>query len=206
MIAIHVSGTGGSGKSTLVRRVMELYPIKQELLRDGRKRPIGYALSRFRDDIDELYVPGHYETACGGCDTIKTVDEVYSLIASEDGGAHMRAVMFEGIMVQDDVTRAVALDKHLKDTDPGDTGMGPLKAVRPRLYVIRLNTPVETCLERIRGRRAAAGNEKPLSEKNTRGRYESQLRRCQRLKDAGVAVEVLDGEAAFARCRELLGV
>lgn len=200
MIAINISGTGGSGKSTLARRVMELYPVPDPTMVEGRKRRMGTRLFTSIEEPARLYVPGHYDTACGGCDTIKTVDEVYRQVREQlEKGT---SVLFEGIMVQDDVTRAVALDKLLKQRRDG----GETYRDGGQLYVIRLSTPVETCLERIRGRRAAAGNEKPLSEKNTRGRYESQLRRCQRLKDAGVAVEVLDCEAAFNRIRELLSI
>lgn len=188
--AVNIRGTGGSGKSTLVRRVMELYASKAPVYRDGRRQPIYYQLTGGRNN---LLVPGHYETACGGCDTIKTVDEVYALIDSTSSD-----VLYEGIIAQDDVTRAVAFSKRV-GVDGGS------------LVVIRLNTPIEVCLDRIRGRRAEAAKAKgkdpePLNEKNTRGRYESQLRICSRLKDAGVSVEALSCEDAFVRVRELLGV
>lgn len=191
-IAVNIRGTGGSGKSTLVKRIMELYPAYQmPVIVPGRKRPERYILRQTPDAARALIIPGHYETACGGCDTIKTVDQVYDMVRSSLTGGD--DVLYEGIMVQDDVTRAVALDKELK-------------AQGGQLHVIRLTTKVEDCLAAIRDRRAARGEEKPLNEKNTRQRYERVLRSCDRLRHAGVAVEALDREAAFARVRELLGV
>ena len=183
-IAINIRGTGGSGKSTVVKRIMELYGAhRRPEFVDGRKRPIRYQLGGLPAP---LVVLGHYETACGGCDTIKTVDQVYQEVR---GALEINChVLYEGIMCQDDVRRAVELSKEHK------------------LHVIRLSTPIEECLAGIRARREARGEEKPLNEKNTRGRYESVIRTCARLVAQGVSVEVLDRETAFVRVRELLGV
>lgn len=201
MIAVNIRGTGGSGKSTLVKNIMALYPVPDPSMVEGRKRRMGTRLFRDIEKPAELYVPGHYDTACGGCDTIKTVDDVYHQVREQlEKGTN---VLYEGIMVQDDVRRAVELDKWLRTKPAFVDGYS---SHEPRLNVILLSTPVEECLAAIRGRRAAAGNEKPLSEKNTRGRYESCLRTYARLKDAGVAVERLSRDDAFNRVRELLGV
>lgn len=197
-IAINIRGTGGSGKSTVVKRIMERYPTHRDVNMEGRKQPL--FTQHFKSDpalgtVDALTVPGHYNTACGGCDTIKTPDQVYDIVnrAVRNGNN----VLYEGIMVMDDVTRAVALDKSLKDASGEGSG---------QLYVIWLNTPIETCLAAIRDRRAARGDERPFSEKNTRQRYDRCLGGLRRLDQAGVRVERLDREAAFLRVRELLGV
>jgi len=71
MCVIQIRGTSGSGKSTLVRQVMGLYYEKQPLFKRGRKQPIGYILTH--PDTPSLFVPGHYESACGGLDTISKV-------------------------------------------------------------------------------------------------------------------------------------
>ena len=203
-IAINIRGTGGSGKSTLVKKVMGLYTKRHNYMVPGRRRPMGYILDRKWGDkptvLGEaglLFVPGHYETACGGCDTIKTPDEVYRLV--NEYTMAETPVLYEGIMIMDDVTRAVALNRHLIEA-------GKYRISVDGLYVIALTTPIEECLAGIRERRAARGEEKPLNEKNTRQRHERMLRGLQRLKEAGVAVERLDREAAFIRIKELLGV
>lgn len=203
-IAINIRGTGGSGKSTLVKRIMELYPYKGPVVIPSvRRQPLGYlcgddpytdAVARGEVEATppKLWVPGHYETACGGCDTIKTVDEVYRMLA--DGLEKGRNVLYEGIMVMDDVRRAVELDQRIKRGQPGG------------LYVIALTTPIEECLAAIQGRRDARGEVKPLNPKNTTDRARRLLGSLRRLEAAGVAVERLDREAAFLRVRELLEV
>jgi ABC-type dipeptide/oligopeptide/nickel transport system ATPase subunit len=196
---INLRGTGGSGKSTVVRRVVDLYQNHEKCGAPGRRQP--YYTQHWNKSIVRgvLRVPGHYETACGGCDTIKTVDEVYGLVMG--GVEHTHDVLYEGIMVQDDLRRAFDLDTRLK-AQPWREMWNP--DTLPGLHVICLTTPLEVCLDAIRTRRLARGDERPLDPKNTTGRYHSQLRMQQRLRDAGVQVEALDREAAFLRCCALL--
>ena len=196
-IAINIRGTGGSGKSTLVKKVMELYHNRAHITIPGRKRP--YFTALWHDGGGPgLIVPGHYETACGGCDTIKTVDEVYKIVRTATLGSdptveRSHHALSEGIMGMDDVTRAVQLHQDL-EKEGG------------KLVVISLTTPVDECLRRIRQRRAEGGNEKPLNEKNTRDRAARQEKILHRLKQAGVPPEKLSCEDAYARIRQLLEV
>lgn len=210
-IAINIRGTGGSGKSTLAKRLMALYPAHANIMEAGRKKPMatvhwvahlnggpsaqpGVTVgkgNRVTGTPRGLLVPGHYETACGGCDTVKTVDKVYELVRATTLGDGNNA-LYEGIMVQDDVTRAVAFDQELKK-------------VGGRLIVLSLNTDIEVCLSSIRERRAVAGNEKPLNEKNTRSRDKSQENSRHRLKQAGVQVLRLGREDGYQECARLLG-
>lgn len=185
MVAINIRGTSGSGKSTLVRRVMDLYPKTEKTYQEKRRQPICVKLTRWGEQTG-LYVPGHYETACGGCDTVKTVDQVYEMVRGAlDHGWH---VLYEGIMVMDDVNRAVTLARDHE------------------LVVIGLTTPVEECLAAVRQRRLDRGDDRPLSEKNTRDRAVRCERGLVRLRSAGVQVEMHDRQGAFERVRELLGV
>jgi hypothetical protein len=186
---INLRGTNGSGKSTVVTRIMEIYGVSVPIFIDGRKRPLGYVVSP-RGSLGQyapfLYVPGHYEIACGGCDTLKTVDQVYELVyQARERGQH---VMYEGIMVSDDVRRAVELSKIAE------------------LHVILLTTPIAYCLAAITARRTAKGKFEPLDPKNTINREKSHRKHMGRLQDAGVKVHRLDREGAFLKCRELLGI
>jgi hypothetical protein len=200
MIAINIRGTGGSGKSTLVRKLIDLYPNHANILEEKRKRAMA-TCHWFGDKLKDspavrppgLFVPGHYETDCGGCDTVKTVDKVYDLVRASalwDGNN----VLYEGIMVMDDVTRAVAFDQDLKKAGG-------------RLVVVSLTTTIDECLAGIRQRRGAEKEAaKPLNEKNTRDRMKRQENSLHRLKQAGVELRKLSREDAFLQIRELLGV
>lgn len=181
---INIRGTSGAGKSTLVQKVMALYASKAPLHVEGRKRPIGYMLGRNigggQIGGKSLGVLGHYEIACGGCDTLKTIDAVYDQVRDY---VHQGAdVLYEGLMPGEDVARAVKLSQEVG---------------RENFLVIDLTTDIEECIRRVKQRRAAKGNEKPLNEKNTRSRALGYARRRARLRDAGVVVETLSCEDAF---------
>lgn len=179
-VAINIRGTGGSGKSTLVRNVMATYPAKMNVEEPGRKRPSGYILSG--EGRATLYVPGHYETACGGCDTIKTMDKVYEQVI--DGLELGFNVLYEGIMPMDDVRRAVELNK------------------THQLDVIYLTTPIEDCLEGIQARRRAAAEARgkepgELNPKNTIERARRAEGVLKRLIAGGVPVHRMGREDAL---------
>jgi predicted kinase len=192
---VNIRGTGGAGKSTVVKAVMAQYPLSQKITVDGRKQPLGYIrqvpagtpLPEGRQ-FNSLFVPGHYETPCGGCDTIKTPDQVYSLIGEAvDRGDD---ALYEGIIVGDDTRRAIELHKKLPEG----------------LTVIHMDTPIFTCLTGIQARRDARGDARKLNEKNTVDRAKRIKRHCMKLKDAGVQVlRFEDRDEALKACLKIFG-
>ncbi len=173
---VQIRGTSGSGKSTLVRNVVEAATGRLRLKEPGRKQPIGYLLQQ--DGMPWCAVPGHYETACGGCDTIPSMDRVFEGV--EQGNAAARHVLFEGLLASEEVRRTVELHQR----HPG------------QLRVIQLDTDVEVCLASIRARREARGDTRPLKEDNTRNRVAVIERACRRLREAGVSVQTVSREDA----------
>jgi hypothetical protein len=161
---------------------MALYPSKARILIEKRKQPIGYVLSR-PDPGKMLYVPGHYETACGGCDTINGLDTIYKYV--EDAAKSTADCLFEGLIVCSDYKRLVALK---------DAGYPVL--------VIGLTTPVELCLESVRMRRAEKGNDKELNPNNTQSKFKTNLRVLERFTEAGVDVVHLSREEALERIKK----
>ncbi|MFH1604427.1 MAG: hypothetical protein ABIH03_11035 [Pseudomonadota bacterium] len=181
---INMRGTGGSGKSYIVRAVMARCAETMPRSVAGRRRPIGYDCRL--PNGDPLFVPGHYETPCGGCDTIKTPDEAYALItAAAEAGAH---VVFEGIIVQDDVRRMIEI------------------ASRHPVLVLALQVPIDECLNAIRFRRAARGDSRALNPRNTVARVRRLEGTMRRLREAGVDARWADRVAALAQCLEALGI
>jgi len=178
---VNIRGTGGSGKSTLVRAVMDRYHRKTPKFIDGRKQPYGYVLEWDSTGLrPPLWVVGHYETACGGGDTLKSPGDVFDSVRDHAEGLPGHDVLFEGIISQDDVTRTIALHRSFP------------------LLVLALTTPIDECLKGIQARRDERGDDRPLSPKNT----ESRNRRLMtsilpRLKDAGVEVMKLSREEAL---------
>lgn len=187
-MVINLRGTSGAGKSTVVRKMMAYYPVPniapvyvKELAfkveaAPSRKRPFGYILTRV--GRKPLWIPGHYEAACGGCDTITKVDDVYASVRYYATIGFN--VLFEGIMVQDDVKRAI------------DTA----RLLTPEPFTVYvLTTPIATCLQSVQLRRDARGETKPFNSKNTIARDRSVRNNAKRLSAASVPVLYVDRDA-----------
>lgn len=178
---LKINGTSGAGKSTLVRAIMSRYDRFDPVMVSDRKQPYGYVCLPKTVNGRPLFVLGHYETPCGGCDTIKTQDEIFDRVRSE----HARGmdVLFEGLLIGGEFKRTLALH-----TD----GLP--------FQILGLTTPLQTCLDSIQARREASGRvtEKPVSVENIRGKFETYERTLKKLENSGVPVHRLDRDAALA--------
>ena len=181
---IQLRGTSGSGKSTIVRKVMGHYPTTPYYKQD-RKQPIGYL--GVREDGRSLWVVGHYETACGGCDTIASLDEVYDEIRKADTKGYN--VLYEGIMASGEYRRCADLYKEKRD-----------------IRVIALDVPIALCLDGVQERRRARKNDKPLDPSRTVRRAREVRSMMEHLKVCRVPSQWASRETALALCIELLGV
>lgn len=151
----NIRGTSGSGKSTIVRGIMEkgvVHPIGSE------KKPDGYIVQI--PDLKNIYVVGPYVTACGGCDQITTQDEICERIRAYSS---LGNVLVEGLLMSHSFARYAALDRELAEKDV-------------HCVWAFLDTPLEVCLDRVRARReerrAITGSEfKELNVKNTTDKW-----------------------------------
>lgn len=165
---IKICGTSGSGKTWVMRQVMEqLGPWLPQYVA-GRKKPL-WSLSPSHN----IAVMGHYESACGGCDNIGSAPEVYKAIrqvleSSQSRHASVPRILSEGLLWSEDVKWTRELLN--------------LAEVRS----VFLTTPLDRCLHQIQERRALVGNEKPLNPENTSNRV-SVIERA-RLKSEGVGI------------------
>lgn len=147
---LNIRGTSGSGKSTLVTTLMERDPDTSPIWSEDKRRIVGYELRPYA--TGRLRVVGKYETACGGCDGIKTQDEVCERVREY---APMGPVLFEGLLISHIYARYQALHHELTAG-----GHGPY-------YWLFLDTPLEVCLDNVRKRREARGKTTPLDPTNT---------------------------------------
>ena len=180
---VQLRGTSGSGKSTVVRNIMAL---KKDWIRvkvEGRKQPIGYL------SVAEpaLAVMGHYETACGGCDTIPSMDRIYDLIReAADKGFN---VLYEGLLISAEVNRAVELGK------------------THDFLVLGIELPLELCLASINERRRAKKPDAPdVNPKNTEAKWKQTQRSMVRLAESGVECRWGSREEVERMARVALGL
>jgi len=181
---ISIRGTSGTGKSTLVRRIMDLYTFRTPMYIEKRKQPYWYELTKGPKQRP-LAVLGHYETACGGCDTISSFDEVYALIDylhDQD-----MDIINEGVLLCAEHPRLI--ERHNRWHD---------------VQVISLNTPIDICVQSINMRRAERGVWEPVDPKNTISKFENNIGTNDRLKAAGVPVAEVSRDEAYELIIDLL--
>ncbi|CAB4132208.1 hypothetical protein UFOVP139_23 [uncultured Caudovirales phage] len=167
-------GTSGSGKTTVAREFFSRYPVKTIPDPNGKKKPWGYEVDASKDGITQpIYLIGSYETVCGGCDNVSTQAEIVERTMAAHGRGH---VFIEGLLLSKagpggQTTQAFA--------PTGDYSVG------------WLDTPLETCLERVVGRRQARGDERPFDPTNTIDAYTGIRQACVNLHKANIGVRVL---------------
>jgi len=163
---LSVRGTFGSGKTTAVREFMTRYPTTE--LRNSAGKIMGYKCDASAALVQQpIFIVGKYDNVCGGTDSIKTQDEIAERIHKAHARGH---VLFEGALVSaSGLAGAVTQSIHPTGCD---------------VYAF-LNTPEELCIERVKGRRAAAGNAKPFDPVNLVDKFKSVVNCYRNLKAAG---------------------
>lgn len=166
---IQLRGTSGSGKSTAMRETMKRIekdtgrPFSPQF-RVGRKKPLLYSHSP-----SYVCVLGHYESPCGGCDTIGSARAVYDLIHEVREGNGGVPILCEGLLLSEDAKWTKTLKEEGED-----------------VRVLFLVTSLEECLRRIKGRRESVGNAKELNPSNTSNRIGVIDRARRKLEEAEI--------------------
>jgi hypothetical protein len=190
---LNVRGTHGSGKSTLVKRFLtEANHLEPKFIR-WRKRPIGYVARRgtwdgetFLKNGRGVFVPGHYEAPCGGCDTISDLDDMFLLIKKYAEANY--DVVFEGIVAQHSTSR-------LLDLVSEGYGVG----------VLYLDIPVDLAISSVQTRRDDRGEVKEFAPDNVRKEAENSWRAVNKLAERGIPVWFGDREGIYRKMMSELG-
>lgn len=170
MAIVSIRGTHGSGKSTIVKKIIERY--KAEMIRPGAKgRCEGYVAELPKMSIGII---GSYHNACGGCDGIQPYSDILDLIrAYENNFDH---VLLEGALV----SSSYGSVGHL------------MNEYAPDAVFAFLDTPLDECLRRIAARRAAKGNYEPVNPKNTAVKFDNVHRTKDQMARLGSSIRIVD--------------
>lgn len=183
MAILDIRGTHGSGKSWVVHRLLAEYEHRDFV--EPAHGVTGYHLPAV-----DCGVVGRYERTCGGCDGIKTQDEVCRRV--REYARMFRHVILEGILVAHTFSRYHALATEME-------------AAGHPYYFVFLNTPLRVCVARVVGRRLKAGNEKPLNKDNlVRDWHRIWERLRLEVAQAGHRVAVADYRDPMSTIRSLL--
>jgi len=163
---INVRGCNGSGKTHTVRRFLDRLPY--EKLGPNSSRPWGYKVDASSWGITgPVMIIGSYENSCGGGDGINSQEEIADRVVKAHGYGH---VLIESLLVS-------------KSSAGGH--VAPILKDHGAIFGF-LDTPWDTCLERVLARRAAAGNDKPFDpDKTMKSAYEQCHRSAVLLTQAG---------------------
>ena len=164
-IVINVRGNSGSGKTHLTREFMKLCkPLEGDFQQDN-----GFQFGRQR-----WVVLGRYSNVCGGCDTIKTQQEVVDRVRAYTDRKFN--VWCEGLIMSTIYGTVGAYSEQFED----------------RWVFAYLLTPLDVCLQRIYKRREQAGQIKLFNELNTCNRVYSIESSRMKCVDRGRRVVDLD--------------
>lgn len=155
---INVRGTSGSGKTTIIRKLIERYGIHKTYPYPDRPGKVEANLISYTNG--DIFLLGSYENVCGGCDTVSTQDLVCELI---DWYAPLGHVIFEGLMISHIYERYASRAR--EDIE--------------NWVFFMLDTDFEKCTSNIKKRRKAAGKDGPMPDsvyKNARRTYDSTYR------------------------------
>ena len=170
MIIVKLHGNSGSGKTTVARGIMARDPGVTPI--GNPKRPEAYEV-KIKGLKKSLFVLGPYTNTCGGLDSVPNWRAAADLLHKY---AALGNVFYEGL---------------LSSTYYGGFGAETERYGNDHIFAF-MDTPLEVCLERVKARRVAAGNLKPLDETNTRNRQRPIEGVARKVKMLGRRIEVID--------------
>lgn len=177
-MVISLRGTNGAGKSTIVRAIMAEWESLMRIKVHWRRNPLGYLMT---NGERQLFVPGHYEIANGGIDTLPDLDSAYDLIRQN---AHARNdVLYEGKNMSDSSGRLIALSSTIG---------------RENVHVIVIDIDVEECIRAVRER----GHR--IKEETIRAIHRRTIKQIGEFREVGIETHHLDRAAALEKVRSLL--
>lgn len=181
-----IAGTSGSGKSHLMRSILE-HARKHGKLKEDKDgdKVDGYRL-RLPSVKGELYVLGAYDVPTGGCDTTGSAIEVFELLPFLI--KKFDHVLYEGLFVMNMTRGPVLAEEHGSD-----------------FCVIQLATPLATCVASINARRAERGVGMLTEVSNTKSNYQRANSFCAKMRDAGARVVRVNREDGLPTVLKLLG-
>lgn len=187
--ALTIKGTSGSGKTTIVFKLLSQYTKRTPYFIPGRKQPIGYVFRA--KGMRPLGVIGHYEagpTGCGGLDSMPTYAAVTEMIKLFwDEGYN---VMFEGLLASGDSKMTKNIGAY----------------VEGKLRVLGLTTTMEQCLAAVNARRRAKDPDAPdVDPANTLSKFKAVPTTLERCREVGIQVKEVDRNEGWTWAAKIMG-
>jgi thymidylate kinase len=194
-VIINIRGTNGSGKTTLARALISPDPKPVDLVwyDDPTKRdPARRSSVEGWGHPGGFLAVGSYRQGCGGMDTVPSFDlqQRAVLRAATDFPFQLmppKHVICEGVLASTVAGSWLEFFQRMENVDG-------LK--RPACLVAYLDTPLELCLERIRGRQEAAGKVREIKVDLVRDKIKAINATRAKMEAAGIATVLLRHDRA----------
>jgi ABC-type dipeptide/oligopeptide/nickel transport system ATPase component len=166
---LNIRGTSGSGKSTVVRQLMDHFDVESEIARPSTQRVWAYLLR------NGMYVLGRYETTCGGADTVGSFGKIRTQlnILARRGDVVVEGLLWSHVFKSSDEFA---------------------RSTPHHVIFALLNTPADLCVRRVLARRRTVGNKRPFNPQNTSDKHRDIVRTQERLLRAGHDARILPHE------------
>lgn len=183
-IIANLRGTSGSGKSSVAFAMFKNFP-REEIV-DNAGKIKGYVVDAKSYGVETpIYVLGKYTTQCGGADQIPSQQEAADRAVHYHQYGH---VFVEGLLA---------------------SAAGPAGALTKTIYetgaarFLILDTPVDVCIERVKARRLARGDEREFNPKNTKDKWTQTMSTAKALDKLGYDVRAIDHTNAFEEVMDI---
>jgi hypothetical protein len=178
---VDIRGTNGSGKSFIGHNLRAKYKNMQ--IRNPLVDSVGSIEGYEFPDL-KLFMLGPYESVSGGCDGIRTQNDICRIIERRAPNWNL---FIEGLLVSHTFTRWNNM------------------ALRfPGWKFFFLNTPLDICIQRTQARRDAKGTTKPFDPTHLTNDWYSCKRVRTKMLAAGRDITDLDHTRSFEIVEEVL--
>lgn len=175
---VSLRGTSGSGKSTVAFTLLKNHPYEEIIGGDNKVK--GYVVDASTSGVQApITLIGPYKTVCGGCDGVPTQQEAADRAVHYYQKGH---VLMEGLLA------SAAGPKGAVTATIHETGNA--------VFAI-LDTPCEVCIERVKSRRAARGDDREFNPKNTKDKWTQTMSTAKALHTLGYDVRAIDHTKAY---------
>ena len=172
---VQIKGSNGSGKTTIVKQLIRLSSDVHLLEAKGFG---GKTVATIMDDLGWIAIGGYpEESAMGGCDRIRTIDNIKWAIDEAYDHSPGYWIVFEGMMVSTIKSTFYQFLLDMRQRSRADW----MEDIDP-LFVI-LRTTAERCVERIEGRGTKRAG---LKVDNVRAKCEMVVRHAKTYDQAYV--------------------
>lgn len=181
--AFNPRGTSGSGKTTIVRAILDVSGATPYKLHRNKVR-------MYRGEFQgvELFVLGDYRGQCGGCDTIQPYADILPLISYVMERTEPSLLVYEGLLISHSLGTIGEL----------------VKPYGHRHIMAFLDTPLNVCLDRVKSRRLERGQLAPLNPANTTKDHGSVARCKERAQAQGFTVRTIRHDESISQSLEIL--